>query len=336
MTNDRIRLQFLDDLRAVGMIMVIGVHALGYAPPMPAAQFEVFRLFVHTVSVPVFFLVEGYLLAVRRPTPYAADVRKSARRLLGPWLLFTLAYAAFRLLAERLGLVDDIMLLGRGPRDLLLAGWASLYAPQLYFLVSLFLIRLLTPWLRCYARLQNHAAAVVVFVFVLAGVRGLLTLLTPWLSVPGGQEPLLHAVWGLQYVILGLLCQRAVSAGLNLRVALGLAVVVFATAVVFTERTLLGRMLVQYSYLLLLFLVFAVVPLNSALLRWTGRNTMGLFLVHVPVVMKVATVGLGRLDAGPVTGFVLIVAVSFAMSAVVVAVVNRIPGGSVVWGQTRS
>jgi hypothetical protein len=51
-------LQFLDQLR-MGIVMVIGVHAVGYCMPLTPSQFEVFRVLMHTAPVPIAFLVDG-------------------------------------------------------------------------------------------------------------------------------------------------------------------------------------------------------------------------------------------------------------------------------------
>lgn len=49
------RLAFLDSLRAIAIIMVVGVHTLGYCVKLPQNLQEIVSFIVHTVGVPVFF-----------------------------------------------------------------------------------------------------------------------------------------------------------------------------------------------------------------------------------------------------------------------------------------
>ena len=57
------RIQFLDSLRGLAIIMVVGVHSLGYCLPLQQDYKDYISFIVHTVSVPVFFLVDGFLFA---------------------------------------------------------------------------------------------------------------------------------------------------------------------------------------------------------------------------------------------------------------------------------
>ena len=51
------RILFLDSIRGIAIIMVVGVHSLGYCLQLPSDQKEAISFIVHTISVPVFFLV---------------------------------------------------------------------------------------------------------------------------------------------------------------------------------------------------------------------------------------------------------------------------------------
>ena len=57
------RISFLDSLRAVAIVMIVGIHTLGYCVSLPPDQKEILSFIVSEVSVPVFFLVDGYLFA---------------------------------------------------------------------------------------------------------------------------------------------------------------------------------------------------------------------------------------------------------------------------------
>jgi len=344
-TGSTSRLRFLDDLRALGMVMVVGVHALGYGHPMPPELFDIFRFFIHTVSVPVFFMVDGYLMASRagptgRATPYGQVVRRSALRLLLPWLLFSVLYAVLRYVFERVGLLSDALLVGHGPMEILTAAWGSLYAPQLYFLVSLFLIRLATPWLRRFARIESDVRAGLVYVAFYAGYRMLLPVVSPVLQIEGGQEPLLHGLWGLQYVLFGMIGLRLVRRFESRRIVLAALVLLLLAVLLVDRRGEAGRTVLQYCYLLALLAGFTMQPgggsaLVCTVVGWIGRNTMGLYLVHVPVLMKMVSLPINRLVSDPVASFLAILVLTFGVSCALVGLVNRIPGGELLWGTLR-
>ena len=96
--------------------MVVATHALSYTAMDSDSEVA---FWVHTIAVPPFFLVDGYLFfdALQRPGAfsYKTYVFKSARRLLLPWFLLTCLYGLVRALFEWKGLLEARIIVGQGP-----------------------------------------------------------------------------------------------------------------------------------------------------------------------------------------------------------------------------
>lgn len=91
------RLSHPDALRGLAFILVAGVHSHGYAflgDEIAPGSFEPSWTMISGSAVPIFFFVDGSLTArsQNRTTAPRLDevVRKIARRLLIPWLIFIL------------------------------------------------------------------------------------------------------------------------------------------------------------------------------------------------------------------------------------------------------
>ena len=56
------RIPYLDAIRTVAVFMVVAIHTMGYVP-IEGAQHAIISFLVHTVAVPVFFLVDGIIFA---------------------------------------------------------------------------------------------------------------------------------------------------------------------------------------------------------------------------------------------------------------------------------
>ena len=55
------RLDFLDSLRAVAVLLVVGIHSIAYMPLADPVEYWV-GFITRTVAVPAFFLCDGFLL----------------------------------------------------------------------------------------------------------------------------------------------------------------------------------------------------------------------------------------------------------------------------------
>ncbi|MFQ5752950.1 MAG: acyltransferase family protein, partial [bacterium] len=121
------RISFLDSAKAVGVIMVVGFHSFDRAGISLASVHNLAQtsatatlwFAVTTISVPVFFLVDGYLFANKitktDTLDYKSYVLNSARRLLMPWLIFNVGYTAFRAAFEYAGYFSQNEIIGNAP-----------------------------------------------------------------------------------------------------------------------------------------------------------------------------------------------------------------------------
>lgn len=315
------RLAFLDSYRLLAIVMVIGIHSFAYVDLAPATE-SVLRFLVQAIAVQVFFLVDGFLFAGKQVHqthihfwPY---IGKSARRLLLPWLIFSLIYAAFRYTVEAAGWVDDRLIYGLPATRSLGHLYASIIAPQLYFLPSLFLIRCLAPLTRRLVMWPIQVPALCLAVYCAAYWN---MDLRPYFME--GQDPVLHAFWGLQYYLFGILVWR-------LRHRLfehAWPVVLISLTLVLSARFLLGyfsfpvelltraaAFISQYGYLLGTFCLFAKVASRPTFLSRAGKYTMGIYLLHAPVVLKISALAASAAVGSRLPGYIGTVAVCFLLS----------------------
>src|SRR5512133_3209269 len=145
------RLYFLDSLRAIAIVMVVGVHSMGYNSPLEPNQQQIILFIVHTVAVPIFFLVDGYLLTrsiiESKRYSYKSYIESSFLRLVVPWVIFTVIYTMLRYVFELSGFFAEHVIVGHSFQEVLINAYGSVNAGQMYFLLSLFLIRVIAPFM---------------------------------------------------------------------------------------------------------------------------------------------------------------------------------------------
>jgi hypothetical protein len=211
--------------------------------------------------------------------------------------------------------------------------WWSENAPQLYFLPSLFLIR-------CAAVAGRRLFACGPALLVVAGIALLLlfrTAIEPAYvrAIPHeGYDPVLHALGGLAFFILGagLWKLRAVEAGHGIA-AIGIAVALFVLGLVMPSP--IRGMAAQLGYLATAYFVFAACSIEPPWLVAIGRRTMGIYLLHMPIVMKLSVMLAGRLvDPGPVA-FALVAVLSFTLALALTAAIESARLSPIVLGERR-
>ncbi len=302
------RATFLDSFRAITIVMVVAIHARAEVE-LPSSFESIFYFLIATIAVPSFFLCDGYLFVLRgasrmRSAGYAEYLRRSAKRLLIPWLVFSLAYTAVRAVFEALGVLDQHVVVGRSIWQITTEIYSSGIAPQMYFLASLFLIRVGSFAFR---RLCKVHVLVAWGCFFGYGVLYRCLLAEPLQHFfSTGIDPVLHAMWGLQFYLLGIALARAES--LDSRRALPLAIATWAIlAVLFSVG---GRQAwpaaVQYAYLLAAFLTFFVWGDRGRFLAAFGRDSMGVYLLHAPIILNVVGLVFSTVVQNPVALYVWI------------------------------
>lgn len=320
----------LDGVRAVAIGMVVAIHTFGYVELADGPIASLLSGIVRPVAVPTFFLVDGFLFARAQHSGQRFDtgrhLRRSARRLLLPWLVFSALYLVLRWVYELATPTDVRLLAGRG----LLAWVESLLlsraSEQLYFLPALFAIRLLAAPIHRLAR-QGSAARWFAFLASALLAGPLAGAWRSWLPLPG-YDPIAYALWGLPFYLLGVaaldLWDRGPAPALAAAAALAIARVAWPEAAWAT----------QYTYLLALFLLFAGVDLTPHWLAAIGRRTLPIYLLHAPVVLRVVSLLAERpLSGSPVLRFALVWAASFAISLALAWLLERTRIGRTVLGE---
>lgn len=324
------RIEFLDGLRAAAILMVVGIHSTSYVPLQGPIETWV-NFIVRTVAVPAFFLCDGYLLAIRTPRAapeaYTSYLGRSVRRLLVPWVIFSALYTAARALFEEIGVLREHLVLGQSVGTVLLRIYGSGIAPQMYFLLSLFAIRCGIPLWR---RLVTASPAVNLSVFIAYAIafRYAAPTLNQVFSIE--LDPVRHALWGLQFYLAGVCLARLRHALASRYSQLALASATVLAIALGSERS--PYWVLQYSYLLAAFFLFASLPRMPWLLASVGRDTMGIYLLHAPVLLKACSLAVSKV-LDPSLGSYLTVALAvFAISWFVTRVLENLPYGSVVFG----
>ena len=331
-------LQFLDALRGLLITFVVGIHATRYTALAPGWQLDVIMFVVSTATVKSFFLVDGLLFArslqLDAAFRVAPRLRASARRLLLPWLLFSALYLALRTFGGRLGFTP---VAGLSAHHGSLAAvcealWYSDTSAQMYFLVSLFVVRACA--LLCWRALLRCPLPALV---ALAGALALAFRLwvEPAVLAAGpryAMDPLLLALGGSAFFIAGMACWRAgwQQPGWHPRMIALLMIVAVAAA---ASRTALGTAMAEFAYALALLRAFAARPYSPHWLNALGRRTMGIYLIHMPVMLRIATTAVfAGLRLQGVPAYLIVVPLTTALSFGAVMLVERVGLADLLFG----
>lgn len=278
------RIHFLDALRGVAIVMVVAVHAMEYSWLTDQTK-DFIRSFL-AMSVPSFFLVDGYMfffrMADRSAFRYWMYIQKSAKRLLIPWVIFSMSYVALRGLFEYVGVLTEPIVMGQGFWAIMKGMYLSSVSSQMYFLLSLFIIRGLTPIIRWLSGVPS-SIGVVIFVGYVIAWNNMNFAAFFW----EGFDPVLHALWGLQYYLLGG-CLFNYKRHLHHRSS-AIAVGIVIGYVAFKAVGGTVAWVEQYGYLLsAYFISMATMDMESIIAR-IGTMTMGIYLLHMPVILKMVS-----------------------------------------------
>ena len=292
---------------------------------------EALVFWVQTVAVPPFFLVDGYLFAdalqKQSAFSYGKYLFKSARRLLLPWLVFTILYGVLRAVFEYKGLLETTVVIGHGALDIFSAAYHSQISAQMYFLLSLFFIRSFSFITK---RLSTMPPLWIVMIWT--GYTILWTILAPVLGSESGLDPLFHAVWGFQFYLLGMVLyvyRRLVDK--------------YAGAYAFGALLLLltlklapggSSLITQYSYIFAVYFVGVAGHSHATSLAMLGKYTMGIFLFHAPIVIKGVSVLVTKLVPwSDLSQYVTAVMLTLVISLLVTKLCTILPYGAVLLGE---
>jgi len=204
----------------------------------------------------------------------------------------------------------------------------------LYFLLSLFLIRLLSIFTCRLITTKSGITIVFVFlvcVFLYQSIEGQLGEL---LSIKGGTDPVLHAIWGLQYYCFGIVMERYYNRVCNRAALFSCLSFAAMLMLLFFRNMAVGCILMPYCYLTGLFTLILAVSEKKNVLSFIGRNTMGIYLLHNPVVLKGLSFIIPGLIRNPLMAYGTMATVAFTISLAAAIILVKIPYGKVLFGET--
>lgn len=306
------RIVYLDSIRSVAAFMVVGIHTMGYIR-LDGIEKAVIAFLIHTVAVPIFFLVDGVLfskqLEERQQFNYWHFLTKSSRRLLIPWAAFSIFYLALRILLELSGLLSEKIFINLSYLEIAKAVFFSNVSNQMYFLLSLFLIRTFAfAW---FALVKSRRLTIALIWFCYTIFVSFFHSRISELSPVTGLDPFFHAFMGLRFYLFGF----ALSRYEKVIKANGFWILTISFLVGIVMRMFLGNGIhVQIPLLLSLYVAFLAFINKENMLSVVGRFTMGVYLLHCPIFLKGASMIVAKLDVNDLLRFTIVLIVSFVVS----------------------
>jgi surface polysaccharide O-acyltransferase-like enzyme len=279
------RIVFVDALKAIAIISVVAVHAV--AQVRIEGQGRETLIFVFgAIAVPLFFLVDGFLFSGKWTTlddfNFHDYVRKSVSRLLVPWAAITVLYAFCRLILESLSLPRENVLLGNTLPGVVKIIYLSGLSQQMYFLLSLFVVRLTTIGT---VRLLRGSKWLWLAVFASYAVVYGSVDLKRWFFV--GADPLLLAFWGIQFYLLGIVLQKWQETLAPVTPWLGPGCLILSFGI-WSQASNAFPSLSQLIYLVGTYATVCAIADRTSWGFSLGKDTMGIYLLHAPYVLWLA------------------------------------------------
>lgn len=328
------RLGYLDTIRSVAIVFVIAIHAVSYVGPLHGALANTLEYLVFPVAVALFFLVDGYLASLRlndqESRTLKFNTKRQVYRLLLPWLFFTLAYTGFRLVAELMGIVSQNILAVNSMLQLTQKMLGGEYAMQLYFLPSLFLIRLFFSGVSKVLPLSN--------LFIL--IAGCTYPLFYWLLKEDlkffnltsyGLDPVEHAFWGVNLYLAGMVLGSIREKQMPLVFILCLLTILWINFFPNPEVYLIQPLIYQIALSICIFSMLKVVP-DFKVSTLIGRNTMGIYLLHQPVIIFLLISVLSAMRLTNSTLFVVTVFSTLILSFILSILLQQVKVGRAIQG----
>jgi hypothetical protein len=247
-----------------------------------------------------------------------------------------MGYLIARYLFELSGFLQEKLIIGHSLQEVVISAYGSVYAAQMYFLFSLFLIRLCGPVFRQIVSIKNNVFIFLLFLSYLVAYKSSISFIAPYLRIEGGQEPVLHALWGIQYYFIGIILFKTLE---NIKpVKLFVPVFLLFFVVLLTRNELWqfgGVLLIQYLYLVTLFLLFVFIRGRLPVLNILGKNTMGIYLIHSPIVLKAVSLFSNKFILLPVLNFLSILLGTLILTFCIVIAIKNLPFGPFLFGETK-
>ena len=328
------RMVWLDSLRLIAGISIVGLHASSDINGQPFPNFEetqrvipvLFRAVVYMARTELFLMISLFLLCIsldRRPRGYFETIREQARRLLVPFIFWVVFYAFYRLIKASIFGYEDAIWAELGT----VSQWFSyviLGSVQyhMHFLPTLFGLVLLYPFYLF--AVQNPWLGLIIFLglFVKREVD-----VWMWANLQGmdGFAYLVRGVKILTYTgygmvagsFVGLIKQGVSAKRLKewLFFALASGFLLFGIKLVYSYKVILSGNW-QYNYTpafwadFLMPVLLFMAALGASIRKWPtlisrlAPYSFGIYLVH-PIFLDILEIALWKSDLVPAT-YVLI------------------------------
>ncbi len=325
------RVAYMDNIRALTMVLVVATHASYYVASSPSEPKFILYLAANFCTQ-IFFICDAMIYFRKNPLegPHddKGDLIRHAKRLLLPWLIFNVGYTAARGLAEAAGMFGRHAILGQPAAQVILDIYGSANAPHLWFLPALFLLRAARPALRQLWRLPGPALIVIYLSYMLV-YEPFHELLVPYKVTD--YDPISHTFFGLQFLLLGVVLARYEK--FAHRFALVMAAPMLA---LFFGNLLINGVqpipIIRNAYILGFFLLsMRLLPKRGVLTR-IGRKSMGVYVLHSPIIVKFLSIPVALLPLSSKILIPLLAVVTYAASYAATVFINKMPYGSILFG----
>jgi len=181
--------------------------------------------------------------------------------------------------------------------------------------------------------IKSYPVLLLIFICYYAAYKSGISYLYPYLTIKGGQEPILHALWGMQFFFLGIICFKTPEVIGFDKLTIPFLILFVLVLSFKSELGAFSFGVLQYLYLITFFLLFSLHQRGFHLLNIIGKNTMGIYLIHAPVVLKGVSFILNKFIFNPLLSFTSILIGVFIVTSCIVAMINAIPYGSLLFGK---
>ena len=188
------------------------------------------------------------------------------------------------ILFELTGFLNEKLILGHSVQEVVISAYGSVYSGQMYFLFSLFLVRLCSPIFRKVVFIKKYFVILLLFYCYYITYKSTISSIFPYLNIEGGQEPVLHALWGIQFYLLGIACFKT-SEIFDLKKLFIPFLLLFIFALLIQNKFEYHWFNIQYLYLITIFLFFTFFQNGISLPKMIGiigENTMGIYFGTCP------------------------------------------------------
>jgi peptidoglycan/LPS O-acetylase OafA/YrhL len=326
--------RFLDALKATGIVMVVAVHVLSRLD-LSGLDRDLITYLVGAIAVPLFFVVDGYVFSWKFTNApqfdYRSYIGKSALRLLVPWTAFSILYGAIRIVLEWLELTREAVLLGNDFVGTVKVVYLSDISPHMYFLLSLFLVRLGSIVFCRTLRWPFGVWLTVSFAYI-----GIYQLSQPKEWFLPGADPVLLACWGAQFYFLGVALQKGLS---RIRLyATPLLLLCIGAAIASKFMAPAGLQYIsQVFYLTAAGIIILLITDRTSWSFSLGQDSMGIYLLHAPLIVWGASAMVTTfLAPTSIMAFAVATCVSVLFSWLGSRLMSRSSGGRLLLGQSMT